>query len=185
MSQQLTLPGLPLHSPDPSLSAAKDLRDWPDVSADVVCRHAKLLGAAGEAIFDAQMLMFGEIAAPVPESMPFDRILLRRPYSIRVQIKSVIMPSAHGYSIEPKKGYRGSPQGMRVYADDDYDMLAIIVLREGVIRFTTEKQRRFHIPLSAISQLRARPRLSFDAALQDLQARATAAPEAEPFPMFG
>lgn len=185
MSHQLSLPGFPLHTTDPSLSAAQDLRDWPDVPADVVCRHAKQLGAAGEAIFDAFMLMFGEIAAPVPESMPFDRILLRRPFSVRVQIKSVIMPSDHGYSVQPMRGYRGSPQGMRAYADDDYDMLALVVLRESVIRFTTEKQRRFNIPLSAISQLRAQPRLSFDAALHDLQARATAAPEAEPFPMFG
>lgn len=184
MTCQLTLPGFPQHHADPSPTAARELRDWPDVPFQVVCRHAKQLGAAGEAIFDANMLMFGEIAAPVPESMPFDRILLRRPFSIRVQIKSVIMPSAQGYSVEPKKGYRGSPQGMRGYADDDYDMLAIVVLRESVIRFTTEKQRRFNIPLSAIPQLRAQPRRSFDAALQDLQERANADPDGEAFPTF-
>lgn len=184
MSHQLTLPGFPLHHADPSPTAARELRDWPDVPFEVVCRHAKQLGAAGEAIFDAFMLMFGEIAAPVPESFHFDRILVRRPFSLRVQIKSVIMPSAQGYSVEPKKGYRGSPQAMRAYADDDFDLLAIVILRESVIRFTSEKQQRFNIPLSAIPQLRAQPRRSFDEALQDLQARANADPYGDAFPTF-
>jgi hypothetical protein len=184
MTQQLTLPGFPLHHADPSPTAARELRDWPDVPFEVVCRHAKQLGAAGEAIFDAFMLMFGEISAPVPESFHFDRILLRRPVSLRVQIKSVIMPSAQSYSVEPKKGYRGSPRGMRAYADDDYDMLAIVVLRESVIRFTTEKHRRFNIPLSAIPQLRRQPRRRFDEALEGLQARADADPDGEAFPSF-
>jgi hypothetical protein len=72
------------------------------------------------------------------------------------------MPSAQGYGVEPKKGYRGSPQGMRAHVDDDFDMLAIVVLRESVIRFTPEKQRRFNIPLCAIPQLRRQRRRSCD-----------------------
>lgn len=164
MSIQLSLPGLMLpHTL--SLPDTSDLRHWPNVPAEVVCRHAKQLGAAGEALFDSQMHCFGEMSLPVPEVFPFDRVLLRSPRLLRVQIKTVTMPSDHGYAVEPRKGYRGSPQGTRPYGEDDFDLLAIVILRAGVIRYSAEKARRHHIPFSAIRSLHADPRASFDAAL--------------------
>lgn len=161
-----------LHLPPALLPRPKsdDLRTWPDVTSEAVCRHAKELGEAGEALFDCNMRCFGELAVPVGESFPFDRVLLRAPRPIRVQIKTVILPSAGGYTVEPRKGYRGSPTGMRPYADTDFDLLAIVVLREGVIRYSAEKAKRYTIALSAIDRLRRDPRASFDAALADLDA---------------
>lgn len=167
MPIQYNLPGLML-PPTIALPDTRDLRNWPEVPAETVCRHAKQLGAAGEALFDSQMLCFGEIAASMPEAFSFDRILLRAPRLLRVQIKTIIMPSDRGYSVEPRKGYRGSPKGMRPYAEDEFDLLAIVILREAVIRYTAEKAPRHHIPLSAIRELRRNPRASFDAALDDL-----------------
>ncbi len=135
MAIQPTLSGLLLPSTI-SLPDTQDLRDWPHIPAEVVCRHAKQLGAAGEALFDSQMLCFGEIGLPVPEFLSFDRVLLRSPQLLRVQIKTVTMPSDHGYAVTPRKGYRGSPQGMRAYEADEYDLLAIVILSEGVIRYS-------------------------------------------------
>ena len=169
MPIQLDFPDLMLPA-TVSLPDTTDLRDWPNVPASVVCRHAKALGAAGEALFDSQMHCFGEIAAPVPEAFPFDRILVRAPQLLRVQIKTVIMPCDHGYKVEPRKGYRGSPRGMRRYEENDFDLLAIVILRENVIRYETGNAPRHYIPLSAIDGLRRNPRASFDAALSYLDA---------------
>lgn len=170
MPHQPLLSGLNLPPAMMPRPACGDLRNWPNVSADAVCRHAKALGAAGEALVDAQLLCFGELAVPVGEFFPFDRLILRVPRPIRVQIKTVILPSTGGYAVEPRKGYRGSPAGMRPYAASDFDLLAVVVLREGVIRYTVEKARRYTIPFSAIDRLRRDPRGSFDAALADLDA---------------
>ncbi len=165
MLSGLTLPAVALPS-----RSSDDLRDWPDVSPAAVCRHAKALGAAGEAIFDAQMLCFGQLALPVGEFFPFDRLILRAPRPVRVQVKTVILPSAGGYSVEPRKGYRGSPLGMRPYAAEDFDLLAIVVLRESVVFYSAEKAPRHLVALSSIARLRRDPRASFDAALSDLDA---------------
>ncbi|HHX82594.1 MAG TPA: hypothetical protein GX696_06390 [Pseudomonadaceae bacterium] len=175
MAIQPTLSGLLLPATI-SLPDTQDLRDWPNIPAEVVCRHAKQLGAAGEALFDSQMLCFGEIGLPVPEFLPFDRVLLRSPRLLRVQIKTVTMPSDHGYAVTPRKGYRGSPQGMRAYEADEYDLLAIVILSEGVIRYGAATAGRQRIPLSAIRRLREDPRASFDAALADLDGEADTLP---------
>jgi hypothetical protein len=176
MPHQPFLSGLNLPPAVLPRPACDDLRNWPDVTSDAVCRHAKALGAAGEALVDAQLLCFGELALPVGEFFPFDRLILRAPRPVRVQIKTVILPSAGGYTVEPRKGYRGSPAGMRAYTDEDYDLLAIVVLREAVIHYTAEKARRYTIPFSAIGRLRRDPRGSFDAALADLDAADPEAP---------
>lgn len=177
MHHQPLLSGLTL---PPARSTRVDLpglRDWPEVSAETVCRHAKQLGAAGEAIFDSQMLCFGELCLPVGEFFAFDRLLLREDGPVRVQVKTVILPSGRGgYVVEPRKGYRGSPRGMRPYGDDDFDLLAIVILREGVVVYATGNARQHHVPVSAIPRLRRAPRASFDAALAALQARATDRP---------
>lgn len=161
----LTLPPAVLPRPD-----CDDLRSWPDVSAGAVSRNAKALGAAGEALVDSQLLCFGELALPVGEFFPFDRLILRAPRPIRVQVKTVILPSPGGYVVEPRRGYRGNPGGTRPYDAGDFDILSIVILREGVIYHTAERARRYTVPFSAIDRLRRDPRASFDAALADLAA---------------
>lgn len=165
--------------------ASRDLRHWPDVSAETVCQHARRLGSAGELLFDSQMLCFGEKPLDPGEFFPFDRLILRAPRALRVQIKSVIMPAERGgYSVEPRKGYRGSPRGIRRYEDGDFDLLAIVLLRESVIRYSAEKAARYHIPLACIEQLRRDPRASFDSAIAalDAAARDDTAPDASSAP---
>ena len=179
MTNQLKLPGLILPSVGEETPDRSDLRDWPDVSAATVCRFAKQLGAAGEALFDCQMLCFGELSLAVGEFFPFDRLIARANGLIRVQVKSVTMPSDHGYTVEPRKGYRGSPRGLQRYGDDEFDLLAIVILRESVVYYTADNARTHHIPFSAIAHLRRRPRASFDAAIAALGAGAEV-PQAGP-----
>jgi hypothetical protein len=184
ISYQPRLPGLSLATPNTRHSVSDDLRDWPDVSASAVCRHASLLGAAGEAMFDAQMLVFGEISVNVTESLPFDRVLLRQPRSLRVQVKSTIIPNEHGYSLTPKCGYRRSSNGMRRYHEDDYDLLAIVLLKENVILYSAEKAARFTVHFSEIERLRRRPRETFDAAMSVLQMQLEDIPDSVGFPFL-
>ncbi|MBL4917592.1 hypothetical protein [Szabonella alba] len=169
MTSQPLLSGLRLPPVDLPAPAAHDLRHWPNLTSAAVCHHAKQLGAAGEALFDAQTLCFGELSLAVGEFFPFDRLILRAPRPLRVQVKTVTLPSPRGYSVEPRKGYRGSPQGMRRYEDDDFDLLAIVILRESVIAYTADMAPRHHVPLSAITHLRRDPRASFDAALAAIE----------------
>ena len=171
MPHQPLLAGLDLPPVATTLPPVADMRTWPDVSAEAVCRHAKQLGAAGEALFDSQMLCFGELAVAVGEFFAYDRLLIRAGVPVRVQVKTAILPSSRGYTVEPRKGYRGSPRGLRRYEDDEFDLLAIVILREGVIFHTAANARQHHVPLSAIVHLRRDPRSSFDIALADLDAR--------------
>ena len=172
MTHQPKLTGLVLPPVDDAAPDECDLRDWPDVSAATVCRFAKQLGAVGEALFDCQMLCFGELSLAVGEFFPFDRLIARANGLIRVQVKTVTMPSDHGYTVEPRKGYRGSPRGLQRYGDDEFDLLAIVILRESVVYYTADNARTHHIPFSAIAHLRRRPRASFDAAVASIRAGA-------------
>lgn len=170
MTHQPKLTGLVLPPVEDVAPDSCDLRDWPHVSAKTVCHHAKQLGAAGEALVDYQMLCVGELSLAVGEFFPYDRLIVRPDGLIRVQVKTVIMPADKGYTVEPRKGYRGSPRGLQRYAAGDFDLLAIAILREAVVYYTAEHAPTYHIPLSAIAGLRSNPRASFARALADLEA---------------
>lgn len=170
MPYQPVLRGLDLPLPPPLLPDADDLSRWPDVTPDAVCRQAKRLGAAGEALFDSQALCFGEVVAKVPDFLPYDRVILRRDQTLRVQIKASVIPGRGGYEIALRRGYRGSPQGMRPYEADDFDLLAIVLLRDGVIFYSSSKRERQLVSFAQIPYLRAHPRESYDAALAEIEA---------------
>lgn len=59
---------------------------------------------------------------------------------------------------------------MRAYDADDFDLLAIVLLREGVISYTTSKRALQTVPFARIPYLRAHPRESYDAALAEIEA---------------
>ena len=174
---QPRLPGLLMDTANSRPSAKDELQNWPNISSETVCRHASLFGAAGEAFFDFQMLLFGEVSMNVTESLPYDRLLMRQPFSLRVQVKSLVIPRENGYRIIPKCGCRRSSSGMRAYHEDDYDLLAVVLLQENVAFYTAEKAPRIMIPFADIEQLRRRPRATFDAALQSLEMQAEDRPE--------
>lgn len=180
---QPRLPGLLMDTENFRPSAKDELQNWPNISSETVCRHASLFGAAGEAFFDYQMLLFGEVSMNVTESLPYDRLLMRHPFSLRVQVKSLVIPRENGYRIIPKCGCRRSSLGMRAYHEDDYNLLAVVLVQENVAFYTAEKAPRIMIPFADIEPLRQRPRATFDAALQSLQMQAEDRPETVGFPL--
>ena len=96
---------------------------------------------------------------------------------LRVQIKTRNVPSGPGYHFEIRKGYQRGPVGTKPYRPSDFDLLALVVLPESVIRFTAEWRPSHVVAVAEIPGLRQRPRASFDDALRDL-----GIPEAIPEP---
>ena len=175
-SGQLLLPGLDLPvAPTASRPAApiaaparEALARYPDVAAADLCRHAQTLGRAGELLVDSLFARLGERLLEAPEHEPFDRILWLPGLSLRVQIKTRHRASGGQWVFAPSRGYRRGPGGTRPYAPEDYDILAAVLLSEGVVSFAPRGLHRHCIPLSAVMRLRARPRESLDATLRAL-----------------
>ena len=186
-SGQLTLPGfalastpLPRHGTGPATEARAALADYPDIPAAELCRHAKRLGKAAELLVDSLLVRLGERAFPADEHEPFDRILWLPGRPLRVQIKSRHRRLGALWPFEVRKGYQRAPEGTRPYGADEFDLLALVVLPEAVVKFVPAGGVRHSIHQREIPGLRARPRASLDAALRALGRDAAVPQPAEP-----
>lgn len=182
MTQQLRFPAFPAtppELPEQLFNAQTDLFHYPAVSSCHLKHYAKSIGAAGEALFDSYMLRLGEQPFAAPESLPFDRLLWRKNSMVRVQIKTCTRMRDGAYHFSITRGYHGGPQGVRPYADDQYDILALVILPLNLIYFTATKSRTVQVIEGMLSALRHSPRASFDTALAQL-ADARADRPAEP-----
>ncbi|MGI3211014.1 hypothetical protein ACROSR_07850 [Roseovarius tibetensis] len=169
MPQQLPLPGFQLpERPSEARNARAALARYPDLEGPTLCRYAKLLGKSGELLFDSLMMRLGERVVPADEHEHFDRVLWLQDIFLRVQIKTRNVPSGAGFHFEIRKGYQRGPAGTKPYARTDFDLLALVVLPESVIKFTAEWRASHVVAASEIPGLRQRPRQSFDTALGDL-----------------
>lgn len=177
-SGQLLLPGLDLPvaparraapvAARPDAPAREALASYPDVAAADLCRHAKRLGKAAELLVDSLLMRLGEQVFPSDEHEPFDRVLWLPGRPLRVQIKSRHRCHEGQWVFTITKGYQRGPHGTRRYEQDDYDILALVILPESVVCFVPRGLHRHCVPQGAIARLRARPRDSLDAALRAL-----------------
>lgn len=182
MPLQLTLPGFQLPARPPEAHEARGaLAPYPDLDGPTLCRYAKHLGAAGELLFDSLMMRLGERVVPAEEHEHFDRILWLPDRFLRVQIKTRNVASGSGYHFGIRKGYQRGPVGTRPYARADFDLLALVVLPESVIRFTSEWRASHVVAAAEIPGLRRHPRTSFDDALRGLGLE-SAVPGPDPAP---
>ena len=177
MPVQFPLPGLSLPCPPVSHPAEVQLSAYPAVSPAVLSRHAKLLGAAGEALVDSHLGRWGMLSLPVPESLPYDRLVVIGRTLLRVQVKTASVARGGAFNFEIAQGYRGAPAGVRGYAADAFDLLALVVLPHNAVAFTADLGRRHRLPVAAIPGLLAAPRASLARALDAL-----GLPEAVPAP---
>ncbi|PZX37963.1 hypothetical protein LY56_03164 [Roseinatronobacter thiooxidans] len=170
MPHQLLLPGLPPPPPlPPECRAAREaLRNYPKVPGHILSHYAKQLGTSGELLFDSVMMRLGERSIPCAEHEAFDRILWLPQALVRVQIKTRHVMTHDSYVFDIKKGYRGGPTGTKSYNRSDFDILALIVLPESVIKFTAEWQNFHRIRMSEIQDLRKRPGASFTQTLASM-----------------
>lgn len=191
MNTQFYLPGM---EPAPrtlsplSLSGAlaglplPPLFNYPDVHGADRSLHAKCIGRAGECQLDSVLIRLGFESLAVGENLGYDRIIgLNLPHAgaltllARVQAKAATKATNGYYRFSMSCGYRGSPQGRRAYADDAFDIAALVILPHNAVYFTAEKRGVHEIPVSAVPQLIARPQDSLLRALnQVLSARAAA-----------
>jgi hypothetical protein len=153
----------------PALPGAREaLADYPDIAAEDLCRHAKRLGKAAEMLVDSVLVRLGERVFPADEHEPFDRILWLPERPLRIQIKARHRRLGELWLFNVTRGYQRGPTGTRPYDIDDFDLLALVALPEGVVKFTTGGAPRYRIHQREIPALRARPRDSLDAALRAL-----------------
>lgn len=173
MSVQLTLPFFPPPVPCATAPAAPrqpalQLIDYPAVTGETLCHHAKIIGAAGEALVDSLLMRRGLISLPVPETGTFDRLVLIDGRSLRLQIKTTTHAVGGVYGFAMKKGYRGSPQGSRAYEATDYDLAALVILPENIAVFSAEKRGTHRISQRSVGAIRHAPCTSLETALLHL-----------------
>lgn len=147
-----------------------DLAQYPDVSGDVLCRHARLLGQAGEAFVDSVFMRSGITPLTMPEGLPSDRLFLLPQGAITGQIKIQTRPRNDSYTFSLKKGYRGSPAGCREYDQGDFDIAILVILPLLALKVVYKPGASVRIPVSEVPVLQSHPLRSFWRAVHDYEA---------------
>lgn len=144
------------------------LRDFPNLSRDMLTRNAKWFGLAGESLVDSILLRFGIYTSDLPEMLPADRIVYHAGCNLRLQIKTACRPRNGYFHFNLVKGYHRSPVGVRHYDPDDFDVVALVALSANAVKFTSERHQAHRIALSELEPLRADPCRSLERAIEDL-----------------
>lgn len=152
---------------DCSLSRAfDDLESYPDVAPEALSRHARAIGAAGEAFVDSLLLRHGLVPAVLQDGLPTDRLIQLPGGVLRLQIKTRTRPGTSGFLFRMARGYRGNPAGRRPYDVSDYDIAALVMLPLNLVYFTSEKGPQHLVTFAEIRRLQKTPLASLDAALR-------------------
>lgn len=162
----LTMPPRPTETRDARVALAR----YPDMTTEDLCRYAKFLGASAELLVDSLFMRLGERVFPMPEHERFDRaLMLPDGTAVRVQVKTRHSVSVGGdYVFNLRQRSERGATGRGPYDSCDFDILAMVVLSEGAVRFTADWQLRQVIYRSEIAELRRHPRASLDEALARL-----------------
>ncbi len=165
-------PILPYLATDKSIARSIiDLAQYPDVRGEVLCRHARLLGQAGEALVDSLLMRAGITPLRMPEGIPSDRLFLLSQGALTGQIKIQTRPRGDTYVFNLRRGYRGSPAGCRAYERGDFDLAICVILPLLVIKVEHAPSSSVRITPAEIPRLRARPLDSFWCAVDAYQAQ--------------
>ncbi|UWR35623.1 hypothetical protein K3759_19630 (plasmid) [Sulfitobacter sp. W027] len=168
MTYQPTLVGFEEVFRAPSSAAQQDLLQFPKIDTETLRYHGKQFGRAGELLVESVLLSLGLQSVNVAEHAPFDCVVFLTQGVLRVQVKTAIRPRANCFNFNISHGYHRSPGGVRRYAENDYDLLALVCLSENVVKFTADRRRSQIIGIEEIEGLRRRPGSSFESALADL-----------------
>ncbi len=160
------LPGFGPHHDAIGIDGAyHDLEHYPSVNPQIIMSHAKTIGLSGELFVDSLLIRHGLTVLPVPESMPFDRLICIDDRHVKIQIKTTTR-SRHGYySFTLQKGHYRSKRGVQRYASDDYDVAALVILPENVVFFSADYRSSHRIAVREVAFLRANPLVSFRRAI--------------------
>ena len=151
---------------EPALSNA--LEDYPHVSPKTISRHAKRIGRAGEFLVDSILTRYGDLILSAPEDQPFDRVIRRGDQLVTLQIKTSARAVDGFFKFSMKKGYAGSPGGIRSYGAMTTTSPRSSLLPENVVLFSADRRELHRIGLDQIEALRERPRASYLRALEEI-----------------
>lgn len=168
---QLLLPGITLPTRPTETRDARDaLAAYPDMSAEDLCRYAKILGHSAELVVASILMRLGERDFPAPEYERHDRVLfLPGDTPLRIQVKTRHTRTPAGdYVFNLKQSSERGATGRGPYSETDFDILAMVALPEMAVRFTADWQTRHTIYASECPDLRRNPRATLDAALMRL-----------------
>ncbi|MFC3060004.1 hypothetical protein [Paenirhodobacter populi] len=168
MTFQPLLPGLLPRPPLCLPPGSHQLWSFPDLSRKDRCRHAKALGLAGECLVDSLLLRYGLSVMRLPEFTAVDRLILHPEQILRLQVKTTTVRQNGGWCVNAHHGYGRSPQGLRPYEPDAFDLLALVVLPENAVFFTAERRSRHRVRDTELAMIKADPRLSLEAAFWSL-----------------
>ena len=168
MAIQMLLPGFDLGADRFPPGAAGELAGYPRVAPPVLSRHAKEIGRAGELLVQSALTRLGERCYVAGEDASFDLLLMRAEAALRMQVKTTTNPTTRGYRFQMQRGYRGSPDGVRGYAPEDYDLAALVILPHDAVFFTAARASTHLVPCASVAALRRAPGASLAAALGDL-----------------
>jgi len=166
----------------PATEPHQDLLQFPQIDTDVLRYHGKQFGRAGELLVESVLLSVGVQSVGVAEHLPFDYVVFLDQGVLRVQVKTATRPRANCFNFNVSHGYHRSPGGVRGYAENDYDLLALVCLSENVVKFTADRRRSQIIGIEEIEGLRRRPGSSFESALTGLGVDQMAPAAAGPLP---
>ncbi len=117
------------------------------VSDESAVRHHSLrvsaemeVGRAGEHLVMADLLLNGWVAYPTSQGVPYDIAVDIGDRVIRVQVKSTKMPKTPGSLNRGTPLYvfhtrRAGKKGRRRYANDEFDVLALVALDRRLIAY--------------------------------------------------
>jgi len=162
---------LPAAVADDSIARSiDDLARYPDVPGDVLCRHARLLGQAGEFFVDSIFMRAGITPLRMPEGLPSDRLFLLPQGALTAQIKIQTRARGDTFVFNLRRGYRGSPAGCRGYKRGDFDLAILVILPLLALKVVHDPGSSVRIPISDVSSLQSQPLFSFWNAVRAYQA---------------
>jgi hypothetical protein len=137
---------------DPSF---RDLHRFPAFARGAISRNAVEIGNAGEALFEAFAGSIGLQPKRMNAGLAFDFMINLCGHAARIQVKTTAGPNKLGeYAFCVSKGNSASSNGIRPYADDDFDITALVFLDSFSLTFTTEKGPRIVFSPSQVDLVR-------------------------------
>jgi hypothetical protein len=125
---------------------------------------------SGEYLVGSILLRFKIYTSHLPGMLPADRIAhLPDGNNLRLQVKTCCRPRNGYFHFTLAKGYHRSPNGVKRYADSDFDLVALVALSENAIKFTADRNQSQKVALDEIHALSADPCASLERAIDDLE----------------
>lgn len=176
MAIQLQLPGMFLPriitTPAQAQPRLQDLRSFPLIDSASKSIFAKRFGLAAEQLCDSLLTRLGIDSVPVPDYEPYDRLIRLDGAEYRLQVKTRLSISPSGYVFRVKQGNPRHASGVRAYAGDAFDIVALVSLQHNAVKFSASKDPQQYLRLSEIAGLQASPWHSLRLALEQIGTRA-------------